>query len=117
MPSWRDLMAASGLPSGEARLLAAHALEKPRSWLLAHDDEAADENRAETLNAAYARRRSGEPIAHITGEREFYSLSFAVTPDVLIPRPETEMLVELAIKRLPPNGRVLDIGTGSGAIA
>ena len=117
MPTWRELLAASGLPAGEAQLLAAHVAGKPRSWLLAHDEEAAAPGQAAALNAAYARRRSGEPIAYITGEREFYSLSFAVTPDVLIPRPETEMLVELALQRLPPKASVLDIGAGSGAIA
>jgi len=116
MPTWRDLIAASGLPTGEARLLAAHASARPRSWMLAHDDEEAGTT-ADALRALYARRRSGEPIAYITGQREFYSLEFTITPDVLIPRPETELLVDLALERLPQGGRMLDIGTGSGAIA
>ena len=59
----------------------------------------------------------GEPVAYITGRREFFGLSFAVSPDVLIPRPETELLVELALERLPDGGKVVDMGTGSGAIA
>jgi release factor glutamine methyltransferase len=63
------------------------------------------------------RRYRGEPVAHIVGEREFYGLPFFITPDVLIPRPETELLVELAIAHLPGNGTLLDLGTGSGAIA
>ncbi len=63
------------------------------------------------------RRVAGEPIAYIVGEREFYGLSFEVTPDVLIPRPETELLVELALQYMPADARVLDLGTGSGAIA
>jgi release factor glutamine methyltransferase len=63
------------------------------------------------------RRIRGEPIAYITGQREFYGLSFQVTPDVLIPRPETELLVDLTLERLLPTGSVLDLGTGSGAIA
>lgn len=116
MPSWRELIAASGLPAGEAQLLAAHAAGRPRSWMLAHDEEEADAA-ADALCALYARRQAGEPIAYITGEREFYSLAFTVTPDVLIPRPETELLVDLALERLPQGGRLLDIGTGSGAIA
>ena len=116
MPTWRELIAASGLPASEAQLLAAHAAVRPRSWLLAHDDEEAG-SAAEALRALYARRRTGEPIAYITGEREFYSLEFTVTPEVLIPRPETELLVDLALERLPQGGRLLDIGTGSGAIA
>jgi release factor glutamine methyltransferase len=63
------------------------------------------------------RRANGEPIAYIVGAREFYGLSFEITPDVMIPRPETELLVELALQYLPSRGRVLDMGTGSGAIA
>ena len=72
---------------------------------------------AQRLWALYQRRIGGEPIAYIVGEREFYGLAFQVTPEVLIPRPETELLVELALERVPKNGRVLDLGTGSGAIA
>lgn len=116
MSTWRDLIAASGLPAGEAQLLAAHAAGRPRSWVLAHDEEEADAA-ADALRALYARRQAGEPIAYITGEREFYSLEFVVTPDVLIPRPETELLVDLAVARLPQRGHLLDVGTGSGAIA
>ena len=116
MPTWRELIAASGLPASEAQLLAAHAAGRPRSWLLAHDDEEAGAA-ANTLHVLYARRRAGEPIAYMIGQREFYSLEFTVTPDVLIPRPETELLVDLAVARLPQRGRLLDVGTGSGAIA
>ncbi len=120
MPTWRDLIAASGLPKSEAQLLAAHALGKPRSWMLAHDDDevtAVEAGAVEATLAAFARRRAGEPVAYVLGEREFYSLMFAVTPAVLIPRPETELLVDLALERLPQGGRLLDVGTGSGAIA
>jgi release factor glutamine methyltransferase len=72
---------------------------------------------ADALSALFQRRIDGEPIAYILGEREFYGLMLHTTPAVLIPRPDTELLVELALDRLPPNGRVLDMGTGSGAIA
>lgn len=115
MPTWRELIAASGLPPLEAQILAAHVAGKPRSWLLAHDDE--DAAVAGMLQGLYARRRAGEPVAYLTGEREFYGLSFAVSPAVLIPRPETELLVQLSLRHLPMGGRLLDVGTGSGAIA
>jgi release factor glutamine methyltransferase len=72
---------------------------------------------ADALNALVARRQGGEPIAYIVGKREFFGLDFRVTGAVLIPRPDTELLVELALARLPENGSVLDMGTGSGAIA
>ena len=117
MPSWHELIAASGLPLREAQLLAAHVAGKPRSWLLAHDDETPATAMNAALDALYARRRAGEPIAYLTGEREFHGHSLRVTPDVLIPRPETELLVELALARLPQGGALLDVGTGSGAIA
>jgi len=117
------LAAALGLEPREARLeaqiLLCHALKQPRSWLIAHDRDALDPGQAVVFLALLERRLAGEPIAYITGEREFYGLSFQVTPAVLIPRPETELLVELALARLPENHawRVLDLGTGSGAIA
>lgn len=117
MPAWRELISASGLPQREAQLLAAQVAGKPRSWLLAHDDEVPAPAAHDALLGLYARRRAGEPVAYLTGEREFCSLALRVTPDVLIPRPETELLVELALARLPPQGRLLDVGTGSGAIA
>ena len=69
------------------------------------------------FQATVARRRAGEPIAYVLGEREFYSLGLSVTPDVLIPRPETEMLVDFALECLPRGGALLDLGTGCGAIA
>lgn len=117
MATWQALLAASGLARSEAQLLASHVAGQPRSWLLAHADEEPDTTLAQAVRSAFARRRTGEPVAYITGEREFYSLAFHVTSAVLIPRPETEQLVELALARLPRGGRLLDIGTGSGAIA
>lgn len=101
----------------EAELLLVHALGKPRSWLIAHADDALDDAQASTFSALVERRRQGEPVAYITGHRGFWTLELEVTPATLIPRPETELLVELALARMTPRARVADLGTGSGAIA
>lgn len=101
----------------EAELLLAHALGVNRAWFFAHAEDMADADGVARFDALVRRRASGEPIAYITGRRDFWSLSLEVTPATLIPRPETELLVELAIERLPHGGRVVDLGTGSGAIA
>jgi release factor glutamine methyltransferase len=103
----------------EAELLVAYGLGQSRTWLFAHDGDSLDaESRARCL-ALVERRRRGEPVAHILGHRGFWSLDLVVTADTLIPRAETELLVELALKRLPAEhpSRVLDLGTGSGAMA
>jgi release factor glutamine methyltransferase len=112
-------MADSGLPPLEARMLLERMLGKTRAWLIAHADEAAGAEAEQAFAALAERRRQGEPIAYILGKREFYGLEFQVTRAVLIPRPETELLVELALGRIPGNAavRVLDLGTGSGTIA
>ena len=114
-----QLMARSGLPVLEARMLAGCVLEKNSAWLIAHADEAMSAKCEEAFAAIAGRRVKGEPMAYIVGEREFYGLELHVTSAVLIPRPETELLVELALARIPENAaaRVLDLGTGSGAIA
>ena len=101
----------------EARILLAHALQLSRVQLITQSERALTGEEATSLSALFQRRISGEPIAYLVGEREFFGLPLHTTPDVLIPRLETELLVELALDRLPPNGRVLDMGTGSGAIA
>jgi release factor glutamine methyltransferase len=101
----------------EAELLLVHVLGKPRSWLIAHADDALDDAQIAAFEALVQRRHHGEPVAYITGHRGFWSLELEVTPATLIPRPETELLVELALERLPPRGRAVDLGTGSGAIA
>lgn len=101
----------------EARILISHALQLSRVQLITQSDRTLAADEAAALTALFRRRIQGEPIAYITGEREFYGLMLHVTPDVLIPRPETELLVECALECLPSNGRVLDMGTGSGAIA
>lgn len=103
----------------EAELLLLHVLERPRSWLFAHATDplaAADQAAFEAL---LARRVAGEPVAYLTGRRGFWTLDLEVDPATLIPRPETELLVELALERLPPDQalQLADLGTGSGAIA
>jgi len=114
----------SGLPDIEARILLGHIFGTGRAWLSAHSGDAVASDRAETFWSLCARRRAGEPIAYLVGQREFYGLAIGVSPDVLIPRPETELLVDLALERLPQTvpanaglKRVLDLGTGSGCIA
>ena len=103
----------------EARVLAAFAWDVAPAWLIAHDTDPLTEAQTAQFTTLLARRLSGEPVAHLTGTREFYGRSFEVSPDVLIPRPDTELLVELALARIPPEQAmdVLDLGTGSGCIA
>jgi release factor glutamine methyltransferase len=103
----------------EAELLLQHALGQSRAWLFAHADDPVDDAGGDRFGALVARRAGGEPLAYVTGRREFWSLELAVTADVLIPRPETELLVELALRRIATDAAatVADLGTGSGAIA
>lgn len=103
----------------EARVLCAHALGVERAWLIAHDQDLLGPEQAVAVDALVARRAGGEPVAYLLGEREFYGRPFQVSPAVLIPRPDTELLVEAALARLPadPAPRLLDLGTGSGCIA
>ncbi|HET9700228.1 MAG TPA: peptide chain release factor N(5)-glutamine methyltransferase, partial [Burkholderiales bacterium] len=103
----------------EARSLLSYLLGRDRSWLAAHGRDPLPPADEAAFEALLARRRAGEPVAYITGWREFYGLDFQVTPAVLIPRPETELLVDLALERLPAHElrRVLDLGTGSGCVA
>ncbi len=102
----------------EAELLLMHALKRDRAWLYAHATDSIDPSIRESCHGLLARRVAGEPLAYITGQREFWSLDLAVTPDVLIPRAETELLVELALHKISQNTQVdiADLGTGSGAI-
>jgi release factor glutamine methyltransferase len=103
---------------GEAELLLRHALGVSRAWLFAHAEDEAAPALAGQFRCYVSRRVAGEPIAYIMGRREFFSLELAVTPAVLIPRPETELLVELALARIDENAAaVADLGTGSGAVA
>ncbi|MEI7296234.1 peptide chain release factor N(5)-glutamine methyltransferase [Paraburkholderia tropica] len=113
------LLRASPLPALEARILLMHVLGWRRTQLITRGDEALDAAPVAAFRALEARRVAGEPIAQLVGAREFFGLDFDVTPDVLIPRPETEQLVETALAALEgiAQPRVLDLGTGSGAIA
>ena len=107
------------IPVSEARQLLRHVLGCTAAYLEAHRDEPLSEEAAARFSALVERRAAGEPVAYLTGSREFYGREFAVSPDVLIPRPETELLVELAITQLrgTKSPRLLDLGTGSGCIA
>lgn len=107
----------SPLDALETRILLSHVTGLSRMQLITHDEQVLIPAQMDTLQELAQRRQRGEPIAYLIGQREFYGLMLRVTPDVLIPRPETELLVELALARLPAGGRVLDMGTGSGAIA
>ena len=111
------VQAALPLDPLENRILLCHALAITRVGLITQSERTLTEAEAASLNALVARRQHGEPIAYIVGKREFFGLDFLVNEAVLIPRPDTELLVELALERLPPRGRALDMGTGSGAIA
>jgi len=111
------LQAALPLDPLENRILLCHATGLSRVQLITRAEQAVDEEQAARLQALVQRRLAGEPIAYIVGKREFFGLDFEVSEAVLIPRPDTELIVELAIERLPQRGRLLDMGTGSGAIA
>lgn len=122
--SLRALISNCALPANEARILLAHVLEKhyqlPRSALLSHDDMSLNEQAFQEWESLASRRSLGEPIAYILGKKGFHNIEVLVGPGVLIPRPETELLVEIAlaeITKLNRASKVLDLGTGSGAIA
>ncbi len=116
-----SLEAALALEPGSARIevqsLLQAVLQVNRAWLLAHPEEFLDSQQYAHYISWFERRLKGEPLAYILGQREFYGLNFKVTHATLIPRPDTELLVELALTRIPEGGAVLDLGTGSGAIA
>ncbi len=115
---------AQGLARLDAQLLLLHVLDKPqteRGWLLSHDTDALPQACADALHALARRRLAGEPLAYLTGRKDFYGLTLQVTPDVLVPRPDTETLVDWVLQVVPnalgQAASVLDLGTGSGAIA
>jgi release factor glutamine methyltransferase len=107
-----------GVARLDAQLLLAHHLRQSRVWVLAHDDESLDPVLAAAYTSDLQRRARGEPLAYLVGEREFHGLTLQVTPAVLVPRPETEVLVDWAVELLAGRAaQVVDLGTGSGAIA
>ena len=112
-------LAQAGLAPIDASVLLAHALGKDRASLVAHAADELPQQAFDAFFAAARRRRDGEPVAYLTGRREFHGIALDVTPAVLIPRPETEALVDAALDRIGMDtpARVLDLGTGSGAIA
>ncbi|QLG89135.1 peptide chain release factor N(5)-glutamine methyltransferase [Chitinibacter bivalviorum] len=116
MPTYRELIQHSQIERFDAQVLLLHLMQKNRAWLIAHDDEEASEAVVAAFSALAARRLEGEPVAYLVGSREFFGREFRVTPSVLIPRPDTELLVELALERAPKNGNIIDLGTGSGCI-
>jgi release factor glutamine methyltransferase len=115
----RRLEALSDSARLDAELLLARAIDMPRSYLFAHPEEPLDDLAVGRFEDALQRRLGGEPMAYITGSREFWSLQLMVTPATLVPRPETELLVDIALRDIPRNAEcsILDLGTGSGAIA
>lgn len=121
MPRLDELLRAARprLEPGEADLLLAHVLARPRAWLFTHGEDEVDVDAAQRFEALVQRRAQGEPVAYLIGQRGFWRFDLEVGPATLIPRSETERLVELALERLPDDRtlRVADLGTGSGAIA
>ena len=111
----------AGVERLDAQLLLAHLLARPRAWLIAHDDAVLDDAQQAAWHALLARRAAGEPLAYLVGEKEFHGLTLQVDARVLVPRPETELLLDWALELLAgagePHPRVADLGTGSGAIA
>ena len=118
MPTLRDwLQQAQDLEPIERELLASDVLQLSRAQILVDSNRSISQQQLNQLQDFTARLRNGEPYAYLTGRQEFWSLDFQVSPAVLIPRPETELLVELVVARAPSHARILDLGTGSGAIA
>ena len=121
-------LSTTSLPRNEARLLIAHVLHRDQAWLIAHDDHQLTVGELEHISALKARRSAGEPVAYLLGEREFYGRAFRCSPAALIPRPETELLIEYALSLIAVASaavgesadapmQVLDVGTGTGCIA
>jgi release factor glutamine methyltransferase len=117
-----DTLMQSGLDRLDAQMLVLHAMGRPlhdRAWLLLHGEAPVPEQAQRWLDQALQRRLAGEPVAYLTGHKEFYGLDLRVDARVLVPRPDTETLVDWALEVLAPQpgARVVDLGTGSGAIA
>ncbi len=115
----QQLIQQSSLDRIDVEVLLCHVLQRSREYLFAHADEGLTERQQIQFTELVARREQGEPIAYLVGHKEFWSLDFCVTPDVLIPRPETELIVETVLQHYPYEKmiKLVDLGTGSGAIA
>jgi len=116
----RRLGSFSDTPQLDAQVLLAHIIQKPRAWVIAHPEHAVGKEKRENFELALKKLEAGEPLPYVLGKWEFFGLEFDITKDVLIPRPETELLVEKAIAWLrahPEKRNIADIGTGSGIIA
>jgi release factor glutamine methyltransferase len=118
----RDLLALAkdlGLPLSEARGLICHGIERPKEWLIAHDQDLLNLEQSERCQTLLRKRAIGEPYAYLIGRQEFYGRDFIVSPSVLIPRPDTELLIDSVLKIYSNNEslQVIDLGTGSGCIA
>lgn len=114
-----EALRSTDIDPADARVLLRTALRVSNAHLVAHPEQRLTDSQQADYLAWVERRRAGAPVAYLTGEREFYSLAFNVTPAVLIPRPETELLIEAALEHLPLDSplRVLDLATGSGCVA
>jgi release factor glutamine methyltransferase len=117
----RELIAWSsslGLPLSEARALISHCLGRSKEWLIVHDDEILTTDKVSLCKEVLMRRANGEPFAYLVGMQEFYGREFSVSPAVLIPRPDTELLIDTVLGRFPKNDplQIIDLGTGSGCI-
>ena len=112
-------LATPSLPRAEVRRLVSHVLQRNSAWLVAHDDETPSPEAQQRIEALAARRAAGEPMAYLLGERDFFGRTFRSTPAALIPRPETEHLVETVLTLVESFAEVtiLDVGTGTGCIA
>lgn len=115
----KQLYEATETPRIDAEVLMQHVIERPMAWLIAYGDTLATSDHIQAFYELISQRQCGQPIAYLTGQRDFWTLSLKVNNMVLIPRPDTETLVEQALARLPleTDLNVLDLGTGSGAIA
>jgi release factor glutamine methyltransferase len=116
----KQLEKRSEFPLLEIQVLLAHVINKPREWLISHPDEPLSDTQVQAANEQLTRLLNGVPLPYITGRQAFFGLDFVVSPDVLIPRPETEQLVEECIQWLeehPTKRKMVDVGTGSGVIA
>jgi release factor glutamine methyltransferase len=115
----RRLINVSSSPRLDCELLLMHAMSQTRSWLLTHDDQQLTPAEADLFGSLLSRREAGEPIAYLLGTQGFWDMDLLVSPATLIPRPETELLVDILLEALPPTQqlKLVDLGTGTGAIA